>query len=1183
MTITGKPALVKKRRIIGVLLHLSCVITLCLLPLSVVSQSAALGAPQASANNKSVVASGIYSQPAVDTPAKDKQLLILDGTQEGLPQPGAQLRAIMDTLRKNDFSVNDVFVEHLDLSRYPVLEHRADLKQLLRHKFAYQHIGMIICINQQAFEFLATDLKDLLPEVPALLVNVQKPDVFKDGNKRKIIELFSQEDIAGTLRYAIALFPEKQRLVVINGHDDSDVPFLEATAEAIDRLPTKLEVEYTGLLSYEEMLQRIATLPPNTIAFLGPYFNDRTGRKFVPAEVAAAVAKTANVPVFAEVDALICQGLFGGSTVLTDMTGRGTAEIAIDYLNGKISPTQQKTRFEIGNVPLFNWQQIDRWKISTNNLPANAIFINRPLTLWGQYKAAVISAIVAIIVLIVFIVALILQNRNRKVAEKKARESEKRFRLLIEQAPEAIVVYDADHNRFVDANTAAEKLFGCSRTELLQIGPQCFRPSEQPDQTGAGQQTLSEHTARALAGEVVRFEGIIHSADGRDLFCEIHLVKLPAESGNLIRTSIIDITARRQMEDALRESEERYRTVANFTHDWEYWQAPDLRFIYCSPSCERITGYRPEEFEEIPDLLATITHPDDRDRVVHHMDGISNPDHELHEMEFRILSRSGEVLWIAHACQIVRGPDGAYLGRRASNRDITERKRAEEDRLRLAAAIEQSGEMVVMTNREGIIQYVNPAFERITGYAAGEVVGKTPRILKSGKQNEDFYKELWGTLTVGRTWKGHFVNKRRDGLFYEEDATISPVKSLSGKITHYVAVKRDMTEQLKTEKQLHQAQKMEAIGTLAGGIAHDFNNILGAISGYTEISLAKIPPDSRIKYYLEQIHMASQRAISLVKQILEFSRLTEKEKVPITLTPLVKETIHMLREMIPSTIEIRLNAKTDQDTILGDATQLYQILMNLCTNAYQAMKGKGGILDVELVRVETGEDAHDKLRGLTPGSYLELTVRDTGEGIDPLIKERIFDPFFTTKKIGEGTGLGLSMVHGIVKSYGGKITVESRIGAGSSFHVYLPLLPEKLPDAASPRETDQRDMDGKGRILLVDDEAMLANVTKEVLEDRGYTVIAKTDSIDALEAFRAAPDQFDLVITDQTMPEMTGIDLAENIMSIRPGIPVILCTGFIDSALEENTTKAGIRAIMLKPVSMKRLIALIRDLLAPAD
>ncbi len=1170
MMITGKPILISKCRSIGVLVLLFCLLTLCLLTLPAVGQSVAPGIPQASIDKKAVAAPGISTQAAVHTPVKNSQILILDGVQEGLPQPAAQLRAIMDALKKNGFSLNNVFVEHLDLSRYPSLEHRANLKQLLRHKFAHPHIGLIICINQQAFEFLVADLKDLLPDVPALLVNVQKSDVFRDGNTRKIMELFFQTDVAGTLRYATTLFPRTRRLVVINGHDDSDVPFMEATAKAINSLPTKLDVEYTGSLSYEEMLQRISALPIDTIAFLGTYFNDRTGRKFVPAEVAAVVAKTANIPVFAQVDALIYQGLFGGSTVLTDMTGKRTAEIAIDYLKGNITPTQQKTRFEMINIPLFNWQQLDRWGINSSRLPADSIFINRPPTLWGQYKTAVISAIVVIIVLIAFIVALIIQNRRRKISENMTRESEESFRSLFEDHSAVKLIIDPVTGNIINANHAAAAFYGWPRETLTQMTVQDINllPPE----------AVKQEMEKAIAATKDHFEFQHRLADGsiRDVSVFSSGVKI---QGRMYLHSIVhDITERKQMEDAL--NAESIRRRAMFEQSPDGILIIDLqtgRFLDFNTAAHRQLGYSSEEFAALS--IMDIEAKETVEEIKAHIAKVIQSGKDNFETLQR--TKQGEIRNVNVTAQTIN-----IQGHQVYQciwRDITNRKQAEEDRLRLVAAIEQSGEMVVMTDKEGIIQYVNPAFEHITGYRREEAVGKNPRILKSGKQGDDFYKELWDTLTAGRTWKGHFVNKKKDGGFFEAEATISPVRNLSGEITHYVAVKRDVTEQLKTEKQLFQAQKMEAIGTMAGGIAHDFNNILGAISGYTEISLSKIPSDSRIKYYLEQIHASSQRAINLVRQILEFSRMTEKERTPVSLIPLIKETIKMLREIIPSTIEIRLNARTDADAILGDATQIYQILMNLCTNAYQAMKDKGGLLEVELVGMEVGEDADidDKLQGLNPGSYIELIVKDTGEGIDPIIQKRIFDPFFTTKKIGEGTGLGLSVVHGIVRSYGGTITVDSRVGEGSAFHVYLPLLVGE--QAASTREPDHPERNGTGRILLVDDETMLASVTKEMLEDRGYTVIARTDSIDALETFRADPGQFDLVITDQTMPEMTGIDLAGHVMSIRPDIPVLLCTGFIDSAIEEKITEAGIRAIVLKPVSIKRLIALIHDLLVPAD
>ncbi|MBW6486891.1 MAG: PAS domain S-box protein [Syntrophobacterales bacterium] len=631
-------------------------------------------------------------------------------------------------------------------------------------------------------------------------------------------------------------------------------------------------------------------------------------------------------------------------------------------------------------------------------------------------------------------------------------------------------------------------------------------------------------------------------------------------------------------EALLQKSEMRYRHLVESSHDLIWEVDENGVYTYVSPLVKELLGY--ESGEVLGKTPFDLMPEKEAGRVKALFADIAAGRQLFRNFENCNRHKDGTLVILETNGSPIIDESGAFCGYRGMDRDITERKRAEEDRQRLAAAIEQSGETVVIVDKEGIIQYVNPAFERTTGYTRAEAVGKNPRILQSGRQDIDFYKSLWSVLTAGGTWKGHFVNKKKDGSLYEEDATISPVRNLSGEVIHYVAVKRDVTEKLKTERQLLQAQKLEAIGTMAGGIAHDFNNILGAIAGYTELSLAKIPPESRIKHYLEQIQTSSQRAISLVRQILEFSRLTEKDRKPIRLIPLIKETVKMLKEIIPSTIAVRLNIRTGADAVLGDATQIYQVLMNLCTNAYQAMKDKGGQLEIELLKTEAGGDIEDSIQGLTPGSYVEIIIRDTGTGIDPLIRKRIFDPFFTTKKIGEGTGLGLSVVHGIVRSCGGKITVESRVDEGSAFHVYLPLLAEN-PEASSG-ELPQPLGEGKGRILLVDDEEMLVDMARETLEGYGYTVLAWTDSVQALEAFRAHPEEFDLVVTDQTMPVMTGIELARNIVSIRPDMPIILCTGFIDSTLEEKATAAKIREVILKPVVIRGLIAKMQELLPPA-
>ncbi|NLJ28977.1 MAG: response regulator [Deltaproteobacteria bacterium] len=414
----------------------------------------------------------------------------------------------------------------------------------------------------------------------------------------------------------------------------------------------------------------------------------------------------------------------------------------------------------------------------------------------------------------------------------------------------------------------------------------------------------------------------------------------------------------------------------------------------------------------------------------------------------------------------------------------------------------------------------------------------------------------------------------------------SPIKDQAGNVLAAIEVVEDVTERMlaqeekvKLETQLRQAQKMEAIGTLAGGIAHDFNNILGIISGYTDLTMLDMLEGSREMEQLECIRKAVYRAKELVQQILTFSRQREEELIPLRVSSLVKEALKMLRATLPSIIDIRWNiqASESEDLILGYPSQIHQVLMNLCTNASHAIGDQAGIIDVNLSRIQWEQEDSARPLELNQGYYLELTVSDTGCGIDPKIMDRIFEPYFTTKEAGVGTGMGLAVVHGIVKNHGGAITVESEPGKGSSFHVFFPALKDKgKHDGEMPLEPIPT---GKECILLVDDEAALGQVAEKMLKHLGYEVVNRTSSIEALEAFRANPGKFDLVLTDRTMPQMTGMVLAREILKIRPDIPIILCTGFSDTLTQGKAAASGIREIVLKPFLLNDMARAVRHVL----
>jgi PAS domain S-box-containing protein len=412
-----------------------------------------------------------------------------------------------------------------------------------------------------------------------------------------------------------------------------------------------------------------------------------------------------------------------------------------------------------------------------------------------------------------------------------------------------------------------------------------------------------------------------------------------------------------------------------------------------------------------------------------------------------------------------------------------------------------------------------------------------------------------------------------------------PIYDTAGGIVGYRGVTRDITARLYAEEQLRQAQqdmqrrqaqKMEAIGVLAGGIAHDFNNILSAILGYTDLALHEVAPNGPGAQYLQEVLTAGRRAQSLVLQILTFSRASEPERIPVQLRLIIKEALKLLRASLPTTIDIRQDIDHDDGTVLADPTQMHQVLMNLCANAEYAMRDTGGILEVRLDTVELDTAAVAHYAELAPGSYVRLTIRDTGHGMPPEVVTRVFEPFFTTKGVGQGTGMGLAVVHGIVTSHGGAITLQSTPGQGTTCEVYLPRLDMVVDDAIGGDESLPL---GKGVILFIDDEAAIARVGQQMLERLGYQAVVRSSSLAALETFRQTPYHFDLVITDQTMPHMTGEALAGELRRIRPDIPIILCTGFSHTMNAEKAQAQGIDAFLMKPLVARDLGLAIQQVL----
>ena len=766
-------------------------------------------------------------------------------------------------------------------------------------------------------------------------------------------------------------------------------------------------------------------------------------------------------------------------------------------------------------------------------------------------------------------------------------------------------------------------------------------------------------------------------------------------SESLLRTrekAVGDIFQRKRAEKLLLDSEQRYSSLfenmqAGFAFCKmifdEHGRAVDFVYLEVNPAFEKLTGLKNAAGKRVTELIPGISkaHPE----LIETYGRVAlNRKPEQFEIEFMPLNS-----WFSVS---VYSPEKEYFAIVFEN--ITERKQATAQNVRLAAAVEQAAEGIVITDPKADIEYVNPAFTRMTGYGFAEAIGENPRILKSGRHDEKFYKEMRAAIYSGKIWHGELVNRRKDGSLYNEEMTIAPVRDPQGNISSFIAIKQDITERKQAEEQLKQqlilmksitdkstdsifltdsagrvtfvnpeaervfgytaaemkgqvlhdlihhhhpdgrpflasecpvlktfqtgetmrnyeevyfrkdgsmvdvigstallesqeerlgivyvlrdvterkqearaklrSQKLEALGTIAGGIAHDFNNILAAINGNAQFALSELQAGRPVEDCLSEIAKAGARAADLVRRILSFASQGEQKKEVQLLQPVVEEAVKLVRATFSTMIEIRTDFAPNLPPVKIDSSQIHQILVNLATNSAHAIGDRPGLIEVHVESVDLHPEDIPFASNLNPGRYVRLYVRDDGCGIEPLILERIFDPFFTTKPAGQGTGLGLSVVHGIVSNHSGAIAVNSDPGKGTAFHIYFPAVERRV--ARVEPKADETQRPHCERVLYIDDEEALVFLLTKNLERLGCQVTGFTDPEAALREFRLRPDEFDVVVTDVSMPRMSGFDLARELQAIRANIPIVVTSGYLRPEDQAKAEKLGIEEVILKP------------------
>jgi len=756
--------------------------------------------------------------------------------------------------------------------------------------------------------------------------------------------------------------------------------------------------------------------------------------------------------------------------------------------------------------------------------------------------------------------------------QKSLRESQERFRQIVERSPFPQFIVAAD-SRIEYINPKFREVFGYELRDIPTMTAWQEKTFPDPEDRTASSAFLNEYLEKNRSAESEPHTFSVRCKNDSRRVCVFRLVDMVDKKRFIICE---DITERMHAEEALRKSERKFRAIFDQTFQFmgllntegtllemnktalDYIQATEAEMVGKPFWDTPWWSHEPAEREKLQAAIRTAAAG------------------EFVRFETTNRSHDGSLVYLDVSIKPMKDDTGRVVLLIPEGRDITERKKAEQERAQLISAIEQASEIIVIMGLDGTIQYANPAVERILGYSPGDTIGIRSILRPPEPADRRKYEQLWKSLSSESPWSGRIENRKKDGALINLEVTISPVRDQAGSILSLVAIARDITKELRMEQQLRQSQKMESIGTLAGGIAHDFNNILAAIIGYAELTLMHLPKDSAVSKNLEQILKSGTRARDLVKQILAFSRKQNQERAKLDVCGLVMETAKLLRATIPATIDIKQNFPGHACMVNVDPVQMHQVLMNLCTNAAQAMEKSAGVLHIRLAMVELRSEDMASYPDLLPGEYVRLTVSDTGTGIEPQIIDRIFDPFFTTKEVGKGTGMGLAVVHGIVKDHGGEIRVYSEMGRGTTVTILLPRIAEQVREE---HYQQPRLPGGDETILFVDDEEMIVDIVPRMLLKLGYKVISRKSSLDALETFQKDPYRFDVVITDQTMPGMTGQEFAQQVLSIRPDIPVILCTGFSERISEEQALEAGIRAFVLKPFNMEELAGTIRGVL----
>ena len=988
---------------------------------------------------------------AANEPTPD--VLILNAYHQGEDWSDNQLKGIQFVFKKAyPFLVPSI--EHMDTKRFPYPGHLLVEKKYLKNKYRDKHFDLIMTLDNSALNLMLKFGNELFPGVPVVFagVNGYSADMLK--GRRNITGVAEIEDVLGTLNLALTINPDIKTVFAVHDYTSSGFAVRRDMESVAEKFKGKVTVEYTPDETVDDLVSQLKVLHQDAIVIILTYVTDKSGRTFTREESTRIITSASPVPVYAMHETRLGYGILGGMLLEGVEHGKQAAEIALRILSGEKPGTIKVVNSR--SLPVFDYNQLVRFKIPIKRLPADSAIIGKPLSFWTEHQPVLLPGSIILGLLTTTIFILIFSITRIRKAEGAVRKSEEKYRLIVQNQNDLVVKFDSNQ-RIVYASPSYCRTFGKSENDLLGSD---FKPLIHPEDIPAVKASLATLTEEP---HVTSHEERAKTVDGWKWFS--WSAKAVFNNGKIEEVISVgrDVTERKKAENELLRSKQNIEEAQRIAHmgSWE-WDLNTKKVVW-SDELYRIYGRNKEQGPPSLENWQKHIHPDD---VV-------------------LLENQIKESFVA----------GTY------------------------------------STEYRLIRYDNG--EERTVHAEGKV-----RYTDEGIPSKHF------------------------------------------------GIAIDITERKKAEKEkemlearIQQAQKMESIGSLAGGIAHDFNNMLFPIVGLAEILAEDLPPGSPERVNAQEILHAGKRAADLVNQILAFSRQQEHKLIPTRVQQVLKEVVNLSRSTIPTNIRINQDLQPECGLVLADSTQIHQIGMNLITNAYHAVEQIDGQISVQVKEVVLNEDSISTM-SIQPGKYAILSVSDNGVGISPANLKKIFDPYFTTKGIGKGTGLGLAVVYGIVKEHKGDIKVHSEIGKGTTFEIFLPLM--AAPEATESDIGQVPLEGGTERILLIDDEAPIARLSRQMLERLGYKISERTSSVDALEAFKTNPDAYDLVLTDMSMPNMTGEKLAREMLAVRPDMPIIICTGFSERMNEAHARAMGFKGYLMKPVVKAALATEVRRVLDEA-